>query len=110
MTNSVESRIIEIENKVSNLVEVCAAVADDTLRMCFVLDELKRAGQLAPLPWEVATLLVELHHAIEAQKRGATPEGGEDLSKRVEAIKSEVKKLREEYLFSLRIENPEHET
>ncbi len=92
-----ENRVKAVEEKVEKLVEVCSAVADDTLRVCFVLDELTRAGQLPNLPWNVATMLVELHHAMQAQKNGMTDEGGESVAQRVEDLKAEVLRLRSEY-------------
>jgi predicted AAA+ superfamily ATPase len=93
----VKARLDETERRVENLVEVCGAIADDTLRVCFVLDELHRAGQIPVLPWDVATAMVELHHAIQALKGGMDGEGGVDPKQRVEDLKAEVVKLREEY-------------
>ncbi len=98
-----ESRLTEVERRVQNLVEVCSAVADDTLRVCFVLDELTRAGQLPNLPWNVATMLVELHHAMQAQKDGMTDGGGGSVAQRVEDIKAEVLRLRSEYQASFQL-------
>lgn len=103
MSNDVEARLTEVERRVQNLVEVCAAVADDTLRMCFVLDELARANLLPSLPWEVATMLVELHHAMLATKEELTEKDGETASQKVEAIKAEVRRLREHYQTSLKL-------
>lgn len=98
-----ESRLTEVERRVQNLVEVCSAVADDTLRMCFVLDELTRAGRLPMLPWEVATMLVELHHAMQAAKEDLTEKDGETAAQKVEALKAEVMRLRELYRTSLQL-------
>lgn len=109
MRDDVRERLTDLEQKVSGVVEVCAAVADDTLRMCFVLDELQRAGQLPPLPWEVATMLVELHHAVQAQNNGMKTAGEEPIEQRIAAIKAEVKRLRDEYQTSLPIPEPDHE-
>lgn len=96
----IEPRLKAIEERLEKLVEVCSAVADDTLRVCFILDELMRAGQLPNLPWDVATMLVELHHAMQAQKNGMTEDGG-SLSQRIEGIKAEVLRMRDVYQASL---------
>jgi len=98
-----ESRLTEVERRVQNLVEVCSAVADDTLRMCFVLDELTRVGRLPTLPWDVATMLVELHHAMQAAKDELTEKDGETAAQKVEALKAEVTRLRELYRTSLQL-------
>lgn len=92
-----ENRISELERKVTTLTEVCAAVADDTLRVCFVFDEMARVGLLPALPWDVATALVELHHAMQAAKEGLTDGSGVLASQRVEELKADVARLRDEY-------------
>lgn len=109
MSEDMGDRLTEVERRVQNLVEVCAAVADDTLRMCFVLDELALAGHLPTLPWETATMLVELHHAMLAAKEKLTEKDGETAAKKVEAIKAEVLRLREHYQTSLKL-GVAHET
>lgn len=108
--NDMEARFAALEQRVQNLVEVCAAVADDTLRVCFVMDELTRAGQLPNLPWETATMLVELHHAMQAAKDGLTEGGGESAAQKVEAIKSEVLRLRAVYRASIPLPDLTDET
>ena len=96
-----EERLDEIDRKIGSLVEVSSAIADDTLRVCFVLDELTRVEKLPPLPWDVATALVELHHATHAAKNGMEDGGGGDLKARVESLKKDVLRLREDYRNSL---------
>jgi len=90
-------RLDELERKVTTLTEVCGAVADDTLRVCFVFDEMARVGLLPALPWDVATALVELHHAMQAAKEGLTDEAGVLATQRVDEIKADVTRLRDEY-------------
>lgn len=92
-----KARLDDAERRIENLVEVCGAIADDTLRVCFVMDELHRAGQMPVLPWEVATAMVELHHAMQAAKNGMVSDGGTDPKQRVEELRAEVVKLREQY-------------
>lgn len=91
------NRLNDLERKVASLQEVCAAVADDTLRVCFVFDEMARVGLLPALPWDVATGLVELHHAMQAAKEGLTDGAGVLASQRVEELKADVARLRDEY-------------
>lgn len=100
MTN-IEDRLFELERRTQSLVEVCAAVADDTLRMCFILDELHRVGKMPPMPWDVATALVELHHAISAAKDDLKDEDGVTAAQRVEELKGDVTRLRSAYKESL---------
>ena len=100
MTN-IEDRLAEAERKIQNLVEVCAAVADDTLRMCFILDELHRVAKMPPMPWDLATTLVELHHAMSAAKDDLKDEDGVTAAQRVEELKGEVTRLRSAYRESL---------
>jgi hypothetical protein len=101
MTDDIETRLAEVERKVQSLVEVCAAVADDTLRMCFVLDEMSRIGKLPPVPWDVATMMVELHHAQQAAKEGLETDEGVSAAQQVERLQAEVVKLREVYRHAI---------
>lgn len=92
-----DGRLNDLERRVTALTEVCAAVADDTLRVCFVFDEMARVGLLPALPWDVATGLVELHHAMQAAKEGLTDGAGVLASQRVDELKADVSRLRDEY-------------
>lgn len=98
-----EDRFDELDEKLNRVVEVCGAVADDTLRMYFVLDELNRAAQLPELPWEAATARVELHHAMRAAKEEKTDGEGVPATRRVEELKKTVQDLREVYVASLKV-------
>lgn len=90
-------RLDSLENQISGIAQVCAAVADDMLRACFVLEELSSAGLLpSPLPWNLGTHLVELQHALQAQQNRETTENGEPIDQRIERLKAEITKLRRE--------------
>jgi hypothetical protein len=102
MSDEIQERLSEVERKANGLVDVCAAVADDTLRMCFVLDELHRAGFLPELPWNVATVLVELHHAMRAANEGLEDEEGIPASQRVEELRKEILELRRAYAATVK--------
>jgi hypothetical protein len=106
MTRSIEERLDEMERQVKNLVEGYGAIADDTLRVCFILDEVARVGHLPKLPWDIATMLVELHHAMEAERAGLSESEGQSAKQRVEDIKRMVVELREEYQKSFSTEGP----
>lgn len=99
--DQLNERLAEVERKVDNLVSVCSAVADDTLRMCFILDELNRAGVMPTLPWDLATILVELHHAMQAEKNGDNDLDGTPMANRIADLKREILFLRDEYQRSL---------
>lgn len=70
------TRLDALERDLKSMAEVVAAVADDTLRVCILLQELSQAGVFPPLPWTLATHAVELHHALLAQSRGEVPGNG----------------------------------
>ena len=95
--SEVSNRLAENERQVRSLVEVCAAVADDTLRMCLALDEMRRVGASPPVPWAVATALVDLHHAMQAQQNDLTASNGADVQSQIDHLKSEISRLRREY-------------
>jgi hypothetical protein len=107
---NLEARLAEVERKVDNLVSVCQAVADDTLRICFILDELYRVGAVPTPPWNVATAMVELHHAQQAQKSGDTDAGGMPIAERIAELKQEILFLREDYHRSVIASGESHET
>ena len=86
-----------MNQQLQDVMEVCAAVADDTLRMCLVLNEMARVGLLPILPWDVATAQVELHHAQQAAKEGLSDGDAVLASQRVEDLKAEVTRLQEVY-------------
>lgn len=90
-------RLGEVERKVDALVKVYAAIADDTLRVCFVIDEIYRVGRGEPLPWDIAAAQVELHHAQRAAAEGKQDEGGIPAVQRVADMKKEIERLREDY-------------
>jgi hypothetical protein len=97
-----DKRLREVERKVDTLVKVYSAIADDTLRVCFVIDEIHRVGRGEPLPWDIATAHVELHHAQRAAAEGKQDEGGVPAAQRVEDIKREIERLRDEYRAMVR--------
>jgi len=91
------NRLDSVEEKLSGIAQVCAAVADDMLRTCFVLEEMSNAGLLPnPLPWNLGTRLVELQHALQAKQNQETTEYGEPIDRRIERLKEEVTHLRRE--------------
>lgn len=91
------NRIDSLEEKLSGIAQVCAAVADDMLRACFVLEEMSNAGLLPnPLPWTLGTHLVELQHALQAKQNQETTENGEPIDQRIERLREEITNLRRE--------------
>jgi hypothetical protein len=93
----ISDRVDILDEKVLGIAQVCAAVADDMLRACFVLEEMSNAGLLPnPLPWNLGTRLVELQHALQAQSSQEKTENGEPIEQRVQRLKEEVTQLRRE--------------
>ena len=70
-------RLTAVEGELLTLKTVVGATADDTLRACIVLEELASAGVIRPLPWRLATVIVELHHAQYAKNHNEVPEGSD---------------------------------
>lgn len=91
-------RILDLEGRVKDLHKVVAATADDTLRVCILLQELSNSGVLPVLPWRLATAIVDLHHAQLAFESGEIPETeGVKIQDRLEDLKSQVTALRREW-------------
>ena len=90
------SKLDEHERKIHNIAETVAAVADDTLRVCILLEELSNAGKIPSLPWPLATMLVEVHHAKNAKDRGDVLEGNVPLDEHIRGLLERVSRLREE--------------
>ena len=97
-----ETRLDEAERKITSLVEVCSAVSDDTLRMCFALDVMTKALGLPSTPWDVATKMVDLHHAQRAVKEGAVSMDGVDPKQHAESLLAEVRALRDQYIETVK--------
>ena len=94
---SLSDRVDYLDDKIVGIAQVCAAVADDMLRACFVMEEMSNAGLLPnPLPWNLGTRLVELQHALQAQSNRETTENGEPIEQRIQRLKDEVSQLRRE--------------
>lgn len=91
-------RISDLEERIQGLHAVVAAVADDTLRVCVLLQELSNSGVLPVLPWRLATTIVELHHAQLASEQGEVPgTKGVKIQDRLEDLKSQIATLRKEW-------------
>lgn len=95
--DEVRRRLDDLETTANTLSDVCGAVADDTLRLWFLLDEMSREGILPTLPLDVATGLVELQHAMRAAKDSKVDDDGVAAGQRVEELKAHVSSLRESY-------------
>jgi hypothetical protein len=100
MTDEVLDRLAEVERKVDSLVDVCSAVADDTLRMCLALDETAKALGLPGVPWDLATKMVDFHHAQRAAREGLKSQDGVSPEQQMEKLKQEILQLREAYRAS----------
>jgi archaellum component FlaC len=106
VSEELEARLAKVERKVDSLLKVYSAIADDTLRVCFAIDEIHRVSRGEPLPWDIATALVELHHAQQAAAEGSVDADGTPASQRVEEIKEEIQHLRDEYRKMVKGESP----
>ena len=89
----VTARVTSLETKVSKMTEVVAAATDDVLRVCTALEELSQAGRISPLPWNLATLMVEIHHARYAKEQGEVTDG--DIDSRILELTVKANQLRE---------------
>lgn len=93
----IEERIERLERDVKTIAEVVAAMADDTLRVCFVVQEMADAGYLPEPPWELSTAMVELQHARRAQQAGEIPRDGTPIELRITTLEAQVRDLRERF-------------
>ena len=100
MSSRVEGLVEKMDrvtSQVGTLAQTLAAVADDTLRACIVLEEMAVARLIPSPPWALATLLVELHHASLALTQGDAPEDGTSIEDRIKHLTERVTRMREEY-------------
>jgi hypothetical protein len=100
-----EERLSELERQHRSFARVLSAVADDTLRVCVLVEELSTSGHLPPLPWRLATAIVDLHHALLAKKNQETmQDSGVTLEGHISALQENIRNLREELGRSRRVD------
>jgi len=99
----VETRLKKLEDDVRVVAEVVSATSDDSLRVCFVLQELESGGYLPELPWNLGTALVDLAHVQLDKKNGTPPKSGIpvdaviiELEKRIESLRENFRKVADE--------------
>lgn len=95
--NDISEKLDGLTSQVGTLAQTVAAVADDTLRACIALEEMATARRIQTLPWALATLLVELHHANLARSQGDVPDDGTSIEDRIKHLTERVARMREEY-------------
>lgn len=86
----VDSKLSGLDEQLQELKNVIAASADDTLRVCLLLEELVTVGAIPPIPWALGTEMVELHHAEYAKKAGEVAGSGESLDERIARLKGRI--------------------
>lgn len=94
---ALEDRIDRLEADVKAIASVASAVADDTLRVCLLLQELESGGYLPNLPWDLATAMVELHHAWKAKEHGDRPADGTTIEERIRLLEMQIRDLRDTF-------------
>lgn len=95
--NGLAEKLDGLSSQMGTLAQTVAAVADDTLRACIVLEEMGSARKVPTPPWALATLLVELHHANLARTQGDVPDDGTSIEDRIKHLTERVAQMREEY-------------
>lgn len=101
--SSVEVSLKKLEDDVKVVAEVASATSDDTLRTCFILQELENGGYLPELPWLLGSALVDLAH-VQLDKKSGTPlKSGvpyevviAELEKRIEVLRDSFRKKADE--------------
>jgi len=88
-----EERLTKLEADVKVVATVASAAVDDTLRVCLVIQELSDGGYLPELPWDLATALVDLQHAKQAQAHGTVAKGP-PIEVRITELELRVRELR----------------
>lgn len=94
---TLEDRVKKLESDLKVVASVTAAVVDDNLRACLVLQELSKGGYLPDLPWDLATRLVDLHYAKQVQAHGGVKEGT-PIEVKIAELEVQVQSLREAFL------------
>lgn len=97
LMNGLSEKVDGLTRDVGVMAATVAAVADDTLRACIVLEEMGSARKSPTPPWALATLLVELHHANLALTQGDVPDDGTPIEDRIKHLTERVAQMREEY-------------
>ncbi len=87
-----ETRLSLMEARIEAIAQVVQSVANDTLRVCSALKEMEDAGTITPVPWELATALVDYHHEYLAHQLDATRPVDE-----MDQLKQRIHLLRHEY-------------
>ncbi len=98
---TIEERLDELERNVHSVAEVVAGTADDTLRVCIAMEELSNAGAIPEIPWDLATAMVELHHARFAKDNGGESTTDVPLEAQIEQIEARITELRTELVKRL---------
>jgi len=87
-----DTRLSLMEDRLEAMGQVVQSVANDTLRVCSALQEMVEIGRIPEVPWDLASLLVEFHHAyLEHQNN---PEYPMDT---LTEIKDKIRLLRQQY-------------
>lgn len=86
----VDLKLTDLDRQIQEIRCAVAASADDTLRVCLLLEELATVGAIPPVPWALGTEMVELHHAEYAKRQGEVAGSGEDLEKRIAHFKAMI--------------------
>lgn len=90
-----EERLTSLERDLKTIAGVASATADDTLRVCLVLQEMAEAGFLPELPWGLASTIVDLRYAQMAAMDEADLDGS--LASRIAELEGRIEALREEF-------------
>jgi len=88
-------RLMVLERDLKTIAGVVSATADDTLRVCLVLQEMAEAGFLPELPWGLASTIVDLRYAQMAAVGEADLDGS--LAARITELGARIEELREEF-------------
>lgn len=87
-----ETRLSLMEARIEAIAQVVQSVANDTLRVCSALKEMEDAGTITPVPWALATALVDYHHEYLAHQIDATRPVDE-----MDRLKQRIHLLRHDY-------------
>ena len=86
-----------VEHHLKTLAEVVSSVTDDCMRLCIAVKEMSEAGVIPPIPWDLATTILDLHHLSYAAENGSTEISDEKLKESINMLNVRIHRLRGEY-------------
>lgn len=92
-----DAKPIDTKSHIQNLAEVVASAADDCSRLCIALNEMADVGVIPPIPWELATAILDKLHLEYAFKNGSPNFSDDEYQSSIKSIDKRIEILREAF-------------